>query len=440
MKHLSRSIIRLAGLTISGVAAFFLVCTSQASDRPNHSEIARLSAHIRDHPGDSVAIATRAFHWAEAGLPDLALKDYNKAISLTPKSADLWAAKAAVCLAMGNGKDAETCATVAIGFDPRNIHAHRTQAQLHFAAGRMDDALATANEGLAIDSTDARLWRIRARAHGAKGNLTAAISNLEAAVKNDASNAQAWADLGHHHYLNQNLPEALKAFENAYTIDRNMVEINLGLGRVHLALNNAASAKIALDRVVSAEPDRKPSLSQLYANIYCISGDAFFAKNDWKEAISHYEKSFDLQYDPHVHSKLAESHSRQIRHQLIVWRDPDGAAAQHKTATMKMPAHAAEISRKFAKAWVDWAESDSATSLVQLEAARDRLGRSLHVYPDKLVQFRLVELLVTMIDRYAPDSRLQSQLATTYSEALHYSSFDPTVNQWIRAKGKTLGL
>ena len=87
----------LGSLALAGCASFSSLSSSENDDTaltPSQSNLTSLSAVVEKHPDDPQAYNVRGSVLAEAGHPEEALADFNKAISLDANYAQAYANRA----------------------------------------------------------------------------------------------------------------------------------------------------------------------------------------------------------------------------------------------------------------------------------------------------------------------------------------------------------
>ena len=288
-------------------------------------------------PGMTPAEAKRAeayFHFSMARVLDQemafdeSIKEYRKALELSPTDADIYAAMARTYSNQKNRDEATKAAQKAIELNPNNLGAHKLLGEIYIDAIRgMQNSL---QSGGRQQITAAQL----------KDALDRAIREFEEIVRIDKDGPAGYLMLGQLYRISDNTDKAAEIYKKLLGIepssedgilqlaellmesDQNAQAIELlndflkkqpaadraleTLGDAHANLGEAGAAADAYKRAVALNDD--PALRMKLA-------DALFEENRLEEAAKAYETVLeDDQSDPIVLQRLAQIYRRQMKY------------------------------------------------------------------------------------------------------------------------------
>ncbi len=216
------------------------------------SELAIWGANIRDWPLSDRAYLTRgSVYWTQGRYAD-AIKDYDRAIALAPRSVKAYIGRGNAHGDLHQYDKALNDYDQAISLNPRAADAYNGRGATRVDLGQLDLAIDDYSRAIELEPKFAEAYYNRAVAHDARGELEAAIRDFDEVIRLQPDQALAYARRGR-------------------------------------ARNNKRQTDAAirdLDRAIALRPD--------LAEAYSDRGDARQGKGHYREAIVDYEKAIAL--------------------------------------------------------------------------------------------------------------------------------------------------
>ncbi|MBK9338228.1 MAG: tetratricopeptide repeat protein [Lewinellaceae bacterium] len=219
-----------------------------------------LWTHVMKYESDknSLPYWNRGQYLRGQGNYDAALQDYNKAISIEPKNAELHNSrgKTHFDMAMGGkfkGREAEltqkAIADFNEGLSKPNLKP-KTKSEMLInrgaalaSSGNLDEALRDLNEGVALAPTNKNGYLNRSLVYFTKQRYDLAIGDYSEYLKLDPYAANIWYERGMLRRTLGSPKEALSDLNRSLELDPNLGIAYLERGRVHAILRNTAAAQ-----------------------------------------------------------------------------------------------------------------------------------------------------------------------------------------------------
>lgn len=168
----------------------------QAYKRGNlESAIKSFDEAIRINPKSADAYGYRGNAWRDQGDLDAALKDYTEAIRLDPESSLFYSARGNAWQSKGDLDAALADFTEAIRLAPENAVAHLSRGFAWQSRGDFKAALTDYAEAVRLEPENANAYKYRGFARQNLGDLDAAVADYTEAIRLDSENADAFNNL-----------------------------------------------------------------------------------------------------------------------------------------------------------------------------------------------------------------------------------------------------
>ncbi|MGB8686007.1 MAG: tetratricopeptide repeat protein [Microcoleus sp.] len=174
------------------------------------------SIEIQPHP---YVYNNRGNVYYGKGDKDNALKDYNEAIKLDPKSAKAYGNRGAVYGDKGDKDNALKDYNEAIKLDPKSTVAYNNRGVVYRDKGDYDNALKDFNEVIKLDPKLAAAYYNRGLVYISKGDKDNALKDFNETIKLDPKLAKAYYDRGVVYIGKGDYDNALKDFNEVIKLD-----------------------------------------------------------------------------------------------------------------------------------------------------------------------------------------------------------------------------
>ena len=250
------------------------------------------SAMAQNTPaGMTPAEAKRAeayFHFSMARVLDQeqafdeSIKEYRKALEISPNDADIYSAMARTYLNQRNREEALKAALKAVELNPNNLGAHRLLGDIYITAIR---ALETNQNRV----TPAQL----------KETLDRAIREFEEIVRIDPVGREGYLMLGQLYRINDNPDKAAQIYKKFLGIEPSSEDGVIALATLSMELDRHAEAVDLLNDFLKRQPAADGALEAL--------GDAYSDLGNTTGAADAYKRAVALNDDPELRDKLANA-------------------------------------------------------------------------------------------------------------------------------------
>jgi tetratricopeptide (TPR) repeat protein len=214
-----------------------------------HHDRGNLDAAMRDYdeairlsPRSPEAFFNRGIVHYDRGNFDAAMRDYDEAIRLNPRFAAAFINRGRVHYDRGNFGAALRDYDEAIRLNPRDADAFTNRGAVRLRHGNLDAALRDHDEAIRLDPRSAEAFNNRGLTHfvsymvlGDRGNLNAALRDLDEAIRLNPRFARAFEGRGLAYERRGNLGQAAADFREAVRLGGGE-EARTGLTRVEAAL------------------------------------------------------------------------------------------------------------------------------------------------------------------------------------------------------------
>jgi tetratricopeptide (TPR) repeat protein len=136
--------------------------------------------------------ANRADAYFAEGAKQQALDDYNEALRLAPRNADLYYNRGVFYVAQNDGDAAMRDFQTALGINPKHVPALRKRAKIYQTRGNFGGALADYSQAILVQPKTAALWSERGYVRILLGEYQAAVLDEAEAIRLDPKLARAY--------------------------------------------------------------------------------------------------------------------------------------------------------------------------------------------------------------------------------------------------------
>jgi len=204
-----------------------------------------------------------------AGNPAAALENFQKALTLEPKSEEFILATAELYARQGKHAEAFELLQRAFKLDPESLRVLRPLILEASFAGKSDQ-VQDAAEQLAKSDQPQDLF-VAASVFLKNVRQDEAVPLLEKYLEKVPDDPRAWMGLGLGYEDEKRFDDAKKAFEHAVQADPKSADAEFQLAKLISMSGNSALATQHFERAIEKNPNHAPSLAKL-GNIYLQSG------------------------------------------------------------------------------------------------------------------------------------------------------------------------
>jgi tetratricopeptide (TPR) repeat protein len=238
---------------------------------------------FQDHEKAQI-LARRARAYQLSGELELAMADYQQAISLRADFPEALNGRGVVLVAMRRFEEAIADFTDTIRLMPEFAGAYNNRGNARQGLGDMEGALADYDAALNLRRDMVRAYNNRGVVQMELGRLRAAIRDFGEAVSRAPQYSEAYNNMGVAFMRGGQPGPAAHSFSQAIRFRPGFVEAYTNRGEAYIALNDVAAALSDLDTALSLEPDGREALL-LRGTARRIVGDHDAALADCERAI-----------------------------------------------------------------------------------------------------------------------------------------------------------
>ncbi len=243
-----------------------------------------------NHP---VVHYNRAIEYYKKGEYDKALASLDKAVSLAPADAPLYAARGLVCCAKGDYEEAIVDAGKATRLDPWAPLGWSIRASAWYEKGEYDRAVEDSSRAIQLDHWDAHARATRGAALCAKGEHDAAIEDFNEAIRLDPNTAWYFYFRGLALHAKGQYEQAVQDYDKTIHLDPTyaVVYLDRGLARwergdYERALSDLDEAIARFNEALAHHPTDAPS--------HYYRGRAQQKRGQCRKAIADYDEAIRL--------------------------------------------------------------------------------------------------------------------------------------------------
>jgi len=406
--------------------------------------------------------------------PDFAIMEYERSIELDPKYAEAYYQLGFLCLQMGETKKSIDSLENALKINPADPYAHYHLATGYSRSGNHEKAInhfyhaATLNpkdayafynlgieyiqtgnypkaieelkKALELSPNEAIYYYNLAIAHSKGNDFESALENLKKSVQLKPNEASTHFELANIYLKTKRLEDAVLEYRTVLEVDPKSLEAHYRLGLAFVEIGEGDYAFEEFQKALKIQPDHAPSLHGMgiiflrfrnntelaidylnqaikadsaYAPALCDKGDALLSQGRINEAISNYEKAYDISpRDKDIKIKFATAMMR-------AGKVKEGTAMFHEI--VNNDPENAEIRFLFGRAYEEISEINLAIEQYQRASALKSQDADYHLALARLYQslekLELAKQEYYNVIRIIPDHiEAQDALAVLFGE------------------------
>jgi tetratricopeptide (TPR) repeat protein len=185
-----------------------------------------------------------------------AVEYLDEAITLSPRSADLYNLRGIAHSKAGNGDLADADFARVTELSPRAAEAHMNRGVDFLRQGEFDRAIEALTQAARTNPKLATVFSNLGTAHQKKGELEAAIANYSRAIELRPKYPVAFANRSYSHFLKGDHDLAIADATRALTLDPRLPMAHTNLGHALAAKGDAFAAIQSYRRALMLHPDR----------------------------------------------------------------------------------------------------------------------------------------------------------------------------------------
>jgi tetratricopeptide (TPR) repeat protein len=213
---------------------------------------------------------------------DESVKEYRKALDLTPNDADIYTSLARTYLNQKNREEALKAAQKAVELNPNNLGAHRLLGDLYI--GAIQTLQGSRQQINPVQLKDA---------------LDRAIREFEEIVRIDPNGREGYLMLGQLYRISDNSDKAAEVYKKFLGIEPGSEDGMVALAQLLMESDHNAQAIELLNDFLGKQPAADRALETL--------GDAYTALGETTGAADAYKRAAALNDDPELQVKLADA-------------------------------------------------------------------------------------------------------------------------------------
>ncbi|MBF0383072.1 MAG: tetratricopeptide repeat protein [Magnetococcales bacterium] len=254
---------------------------------------------------------------------DLAVVQFEKAISIDNKRADLFYNLAISLHALGRNQEAIEVMETALTNEPENKQIVdclnglksniATKGELldsgqelfqkgvgFHQSGQVDEAIKLYRKALVVDPENTAALSKLAVALQSIGRLEEAVINYQKAVSLNTQYADVYSNLGVALQEQGRFHEAVASFHKALQINPDFAEVYANMGVVQLEQGRINEAVVSLNKAISLRPD--------YADAYTTLGAAQLKLDNHRDGVGSYQKAVAIRLNSGTNIDIADDY------------------------------------------------------------------------------------------------------------------------------------
>ena len=174
---------------------------------------------VRYYPDDPTVYVNRALAYEDEEEYDMAIADYDKALSIDPTYAEAYVNRGSVYAKKNELSVAITDYTRALELDSLNAEAYYQRANALYLGAQYEAALVDYDEALRIDSTHAEVYFNRGNVYGRINDHSRAIEDYTRTLAIDSLHTKAYYNRAAAYYYLGDYEKSILDFTKLLTID-----------------------------------------------------------------------------------------------------------------------------------------------------------------------------------------------------------------------------
>ncbi len=218
---------------------------------------------IKYYDNATTPYTNRANHYRDIGKKDLAMQDYNKAISLDPKQSSIYNSRAKLLFANQAYLESIQDYTKGLSIDPDNVEMLVNRGAAYAATGQYEIALRDIDKAVKIDPKQKNAYLNRSLIYQRLEMFDQAIEDIDRYLGLDPNHANLWYEKARLLYFKNRQPEALAAIDQA--IKLKSIEALFHYQRALICLKSGQRSK-AVEAIERAKQLGKTDIDQSLLN------------------------------------------------------------------------------------------------------------------------------------------------------------------------------
>jgi len=214
---------------------------------------------------------------------------FDRALAISPNTADILADKGKVLTEVGQHRDALLCYQQAVSINPKHWMALHNQGCTLLALRSSTEALGVFDRLIEIIPNFAPAFNNRGVALKELKRYEEAVASYQQAIVFNPQDIEAWCNLGDGLFKLKRHDEAFAAYDKALALKSDFAEAWLGRGNIFRELRRYDEAISAYDQALALKPD--------LAEAWLGRGNVFIGLKRHDEAILAFEKALALEPD-----------------------------------------------------------------------------------------------------------------------------------------------
>jgi tetratricopeptide (TPR) repeat protein len=239
-----------------------LMLRAQTAEDPK-AKLADFNEALKINPKNADLLRTRGQMLLEEGKVKEALADFENAVKLDPKDAESHQFLGTVQAALGKSDEALKSLSKAIELAPSLPFAYLQRGRLYLRLGKGQEALNDLNKVLALVRPTAELLLMRAAAYQTLGNEEKALKDVEAALKLKPDDANTLLQVGTFYYSAKKTAKAIEVFTTVIAKSPKNASAYAGRADAYLQAGEHAKATADYAESLKHEADNTHVLNNL---------------------------------------------------------------------------------------------------------------------------------------------------------------------------------
>ena len=188
------------------------------------------SRAIELSPNNAAAYNNRGVAYRKKGKLDLAVKDYNKAIKLNPDDANAYSNRGNVYREKGEFNRAIDDTNAAIKLNPNCTEAYNNRGAAYGAKGDFDHAIKDCSKAIGLNPNCTEAYSNRSNAYLKKGQVDRAIDDCNTALQIDPDYVEAYVNRGIAYFQKGEIERAIEDYTTTTGFNPKLAEAYFNRG------------------------------------------------------------------------------------------------------------------------------------------------------------------------------------------------------------------
>lgn len=192
-----------------------------------------------------------------------ALRAVDAALSLNPRSPDLWVSKGRVLTEQGRPQEARPALLKALELEPAYAAACRDLGDLYHHEDQFDEAERLLRKAIEIDPSDVSALSILGNIFGSQGRFAEAEQTLLEVIRRDPAGALTYSNLGYVYRQRGQTADAERMYQKAIELDPDNAIPYTNLGELYRRLGRLDEAERMLRTGIDLDPQNVTAINNL---------------------------------------------------------------------------------------------------------------------------------------------------------------------------------